>query len=440
MKSIRDLLNTISDFKCGIDETEFIFPGILQEKENNIVLNVKFTRQQYLNLEPHNKFDILGKISGKEVTLVKCQIKSASCTMEGEEDDWNYSIFAIPSEVIIGGCFTFTPMISRISAALPELNYMFFGTTPLKQNVAFSRENPSLLKYTFPDQITAKDNHGNIKLYQTFAFQWSIDGYIHNIISVVDYSFKEPSALMDGVAKISVARMLFSFFGNGYIPYGNITFSIDGDEKEYALWLNYQETVPAVSEPFLITTSDFEKQFQEVWTSWINLYEKADPISTLFYEIICNRSTRVNSFLNLSQTIEIYSNAFRYDNAKSLAAKENFEGDWIPLRFIYQDILCEYSEPLGLQNDSRINLSKGLSKMRNYYTHYNDKSYVAPEYDELFAANRVLRFILLTIVYISIGIPRARIFDCKQRGVFSQFDKAIETILNYSKKQKLHVV
>ena len=241
---------------------------------------------------------------------------------------------------------------------------------------------------------------------------------------------------MDGVAKISVARMLFSFFGNGYLPYGNITFSIDGDEKEYILWLNYQETVPAVSEPFLITTSDFEKQFQEVWTSWIELYEKTDPISTLFYEVIRNRSTRVNSFLNLSQAIEVYSNAFRYDNAKVLAAKENFEGDRIPLRFIYQDILCEYSEPLGLQNDSLINLAKGLSKMRNYYTHYNAKSYVAPEYDELFAANRVLRFILLTIVYISIGIPRARILDCKQRGVFSQFDKDVDTILNYSNNQK----
>lgn len=437
MKSVRDLLNIISDFKCSIDKTEFIFPGILQERKNNIVLNAKITRKQYLNINPHIEFDILGKISGNEVTLVKCQIKSASCTMEGEEDNWSFSILAIPSEVIIGGCFTSTPMISKISVALPELNYMFFGASPLEQNIAFSRENPSLLKFTFPNSIAAKDNYGNIKLYQTVASQWSIDGYIHNIISVVDYSFKEPRDLMDGVAKISAARMLFSFLGNGYIPYGNITFSIDGDKKEYGLWLNYQETVPAVSEPFLITTSDFENQFQRVWTSWINFYEKADPITSLFYEIICNRSTGVNSFLNLSQTLEVYSNAFRYDSAKALAAKENSEVKWIPLRIIYQDILCEYRELLGLQNDNLINLAKGLSKMRNYYTHYNAKNYVAPEYDELFAANHVLRFILLTIVYISIGISRARILDCKQLGVFSRFDKDVETILNYSKKQIL---
>mgnify|MGYP007067785433 CR=1 FL=1 len=36
MLSIKKILNTISNFRCEIDGKEIIFPGTLQEKEENI--------------------------------------------------------------------------------------------------------------------------------------------------------------------------------------------------------------------------------------------------------------------------------------------------------------------------------------------------------------------------------------------------------------------
>lgn len=312
MVPVTGLLNIISDFKCEVDNNEIVFPGILQEENGNIVLNAKLPIEQYRKKASDTEFVILGNVFGKKVTLMGCYIKSASCCMV---DDY-MSVFIIPNEVIVGGCFSLPPMVKKITVSATELNYMFSRPSPLEHNVIISEENPSVLNYTFPKPIIANDKYGEITLFQTFGSQWSVNSYTHNIISVIEYSFNVSITVMDAVAKVSAARALFTFFGNGYIPIGEITFEVDADEKEYGLWLNYKEDVPAVSEPFLIRTSMFEPQFQKIWKSWLELYEGANPIPTLFYEIVCNRSTRINSFLNLSQAIEVYSNKFRNNKAK----------------------------------------------------------------------------------------------------------------------------
>ena len=180
----------------------------------------------------------------------------------------------------------------------------------------------------------------------------------------------------------------------------------------------------------------FENQFQKVWDAWLDLYETANPIPSLFYEIICNRSTRINKFLNLSQAIEVYSNAFRYDKAKKLAESNGISKKETPLRYIYQDILSECSSVLGLNEKKIPDYAKGLSNMRNYFTHYNSKKYVEPKYDELLAATHILRFVVLTIVYTAVGIPSECVLECKKRVIFSSLDYDVDVVLLYSQKKK----
>ena len=435
MTSINDLLNKISDFKCVVDGKEIVFPGILQEENGNIILNAKFPLEQYRKIGIDADIVVLGEVSGRKATLMGCHITSASCTI-GDND---ISIYAVPNEIIVGGCFSSTPMAKRIIVSTPDLNYMFSGTSPLEPNVGISKDNPSVLNYTFPKPIIANDKYGEIQISQSFGAQWAVDYYKHNIISIIEYSFTTSLSLMDAVAKVSAARSLFSFFGNGYISFGDITFEIDGEENVYGLWLNYKEDIPAVNEPFLIETSAFENQFQKVWDAWLNLYESANPIPNLFYEIICNRSTRVNGFLNLSQAIEVYSNAFRNKQAKEIAKNDpdnKSKNKEIKLIHRYQDILKEYNGALELIEPNIVDYAKGFSNMRNYYTHYNSSKYVEPAYDELFAASHILRFILLAIVYSAIGIPIDCILECKKRIVFSRFDDFTAVIMNYAKKKK----
>ena len=432
MPSIDDLLNKISDFKCVVDGKEIVFPGILQKENGDIILNARLPLEEYRNINNDSDIVVLGEVSGGKVTLVGCYIKSASYTIGNK----NISIYAVPNEIIVGGCISSTPMAKSISISTSDLNYMFSGASPLKPNVCISTDNSSVLNFTFPEPIAASDKYGKIQIYQTFGTQWAADFYKYNIISIIDYSFTDPLPVMKAVAKVSAARNLFSFFGNGYISLGDITFKVEGDENIYGLWLNHREDIPAVNEPFLIGSAAFENQFQKVWDAWLDLYETANPIPSLVYEIICNRSTRINKFLNLSQAIEVYSNAFRYDKAKKLAESNGISKKETPLRYIYQDILSEYSDVLGLDASNISDYAKGFSNMRNYFTHYNSEKYVEPTYDELFAARHILRFVLLAIVYTAVGIPSDCILECKSRVIFSRFSNDADIIVKYSKKKK----
>ena len=435
MPSIDDLLNKISDFKCVVDGKEIVFPGILQKENGDIILNARFPLEEYRNINNDSDIVVLGEVSGGKVTLVGCYIKLASCTI-GNKD---ISIYVVPNEIIVGGCISSTPMAKSISISTSDLNYMFSGTSPLKPNVGFSTDDPSVLSYTFPQRMEAKDKYGKIRIYQTFGTQRTIECYKYNIISRVEYFFENALPIMEAVDRISVARNLFSFFGNGYISLGDITFKVDGDENVYGLRMNRREDISAVNEPFLIGTAAFENQFQKVWDAWLDLYETANPIPSLFYEIICNRSTRINEFLNLSQAIEVYSNAFRNKQAKEIAKNDpdnKSKHKEIKLIHRYQDILKEYNVAIGLDKPNISDYAKGLSNMRNYFTHYNSEKYVEPTYDELFAARHILRFVLLAIVYTAVGIPSDCILECKSRFIFRRFSNDADIIVKYSKKKK----
>ena len=141
MASINDLLNKISDFKCVVDGKEISFPGILQQENQNVILNAKFPLEQYQKIGIEDDITVLVEVSGKKATLMGCHVSSASCTI----GDNAISICAVPNEIIVGGCFASTPMAKRIIVSTSDLNYMFFGTSPLKPNVGITKDNPSVL-------------------------------------------------------------------------------------------------------------------------------------------------------------------------------------------------------------------------------------------------------------------------------------------------------
>lgn len=430
MTSVEKLLNKISDFRCTVEGEETSFCGMLQVENRNVVLNAKFPIEQYRKLPSGAEFTVLGSVSGTETTLVRCRIRSAK---------FNYgasfaALTMTPTEIIVGGCFDPLPEVKSVTVSTPALNYMFFGESPLEPNCFFSKDDPSVLKCTFPEPIRANDKYGTISLRQVFGAQRTVGGWTHNVESLVEYSFTSPMPLMEAFTKTAAARSLFSFFGNGYVPFGQVSFRLDDDDCSYGLHLNYTEDVQAVDEPFLVTTSEFGDQFQTIWDSWLELYESASPIPTLFYEIVCNRSTRINSFLNLSQAIEVYSNVYRDAQAKQMARSDPNNKKGVKLKHRYQDILSAYNGALGLDEASIGDYAQSLASMRNYYTHYNVKRYIEPTFDELFSAIHILRFVLLTIVYASVGLPLDQIRECRQRAIFSRFDEDAEAVLGYSKR------
>lgn len=61
MTSVREIINVISNFKCKIDRIELTFSGILQEKEEKIVLNAIFPIEEYKKMELNCELVIIGK-------------------------------------------------------------------------------------------------------------------------------------------------------------------------------------------------------------------------------------------------------------------------------------------------------------------------------------------------------------------------------------------
>lgn len=140
-------------------------------------------------------------------------------------------------------------------------------------------------------------------------------------------------------------------------------------------------------------TDDFLDNFNGVWTKWSAFYSKK-YIPTLFYEFICNKSLRVNKFLNFAQAVEIFSNHYLNKEAQDIAIRNGWKINTnrpLPLKFRIEEI-------------SR--LAQILSNARNFFTHYNEKDvkYVIPSFQGLSEAGRVLHFMLLTLVYRYISL------------------------------------
>ena len=66
------------------------------------------------------------------------------------------------------------------------------------------------------------------------------EGYSIDLFPCIDYSFCEYLPLADAINRISRSRTLFSFFGNGFISWGTMSF-VANDNKEYGLWLDMYE-------------------------------------------------------------------------------------------------------------------------------------------------------------------------------------------------------
>ena len=431
MNSISEILNIISNFTFKTKDNKSIsLIGILQQENGNIILNARSLIKNLTHLNEDN-FIIYGKISATKITLLGCRISKKSFPRNSK---YFYTII-IPSEIIIGGKFKQIPDVIKISCEIESL-YSMFSESPLQENYQDDTIHHNVVLYSsFPDPIEASDKYGKIQLFQGYSFCKSSNYYEYRIIPEVVYSFNHPISLHESIARISRARILFAFFGNRFIPFGELSFLIKNNKEPYGLWLNYSENITPNKKPFLIQTSHFKNEFQKIWNSWISLYETVTPIPFLYYEIISERSVGINSFLNLTQTLEIFSERIRNEFAWEYAHKEDYKKQGnLPLKYRLMDIVNLNNFLFNLNGDSLSEFAKSLVDIRNYFTHYNDVKYIEPTYDELSAAIQTLKLILLFLIYTSLDLSKNIILDCTHRVAFRDIDYNIEIIFQYDRR------
>lgn len=442
MSKIDDLLNLIGDYDCLVNGEEVHLVGVLRRVRENIIFQAQMELEHYRKIDRLcDALQIWGTVNGSPVTLMSVHCSRSSSVYGAKTTAVEFD----PSEIIIGRCYKDEPKVNAISASITALTHLF-SSRPLDFIQDFTREKPYLLKYTFPDKMETDDQYGHLEIYQTFSQGWTWNEIKHAIVPIIEYRFSNPMGIMDALGRIAAARNLFSFFANGYLPLENIEFADEQSNKmdmqplcDIALYLNHQEDIPLRDEPFLIMTAAFENKFTHIWNNWLDMYEGTVPIPVLFYEIICNRSTRVNCFLNLAQAIEVYSNQYRESEVEDLARKrESTKPDKKPriyLKYMLEDVLFSFNDCLEMEDSDIPILAQHIADMRNFYTHYNSGRYVEPTYKEMISANHVLRFVLLAIVYKTLGLSSEAIINARKRAEFQLYYKDIETILNYANDQ-----
>lgn len=441
MDTLKDILNEIGDFKMKIEGEEYSFPGILGQEENDVLLKCKPADSCYRKISRYNPYLIYGEVNGIEVTLLNVYFKSASWRFKNQ----NVTIIFDPSEIIIGKCYTTEPEVTQITISNPQFNNMF-SSFPLQSSSSFSKESPSLLQYVDSPIIVANDKYGRLSIYQSFGGCWSSSLVSYEITTSASYRFDQSTKFSEAISRVAKVRNLFAFFANYYLSLGNISLT-DYDEggvprfPPNTVYLNHEEAMPSGEHPFLITSNIFEAEFETIWNKWLSIYDEANPIVDLFYEIICNHSTRINRFLNLSQAIEVYSYRCREDEVKETARiREGTRTDKTPpihLKHRLEDIFSMVAAPLEINESVIPALSKSLADIRNYFTHYDAKKYMEPSYQEMLAGCHILELVLLAIVYHEIGIPDSYIRDCKRRSEFQRFDEFINMLdKNFLKSHK----
>lgn len=438
MRDIYDILNRIGDFHLYAGEKELLLTGTLVEKDGNVVLEARTNKENLKCIREDNvqTFQIWGVIGGVDVTLLDSVI-SVQYIFDDTVEYGN--ITANPTEIIIGRSYSGDINIIKISASIEALNYMF-SERLFNENIHFSKENPSILEFAYPNAIEAHDSNGKIRIDRSFQHGWSWSKIQYKFLPNIEYTFSSPVKIRDAISKLASARNLLSFFADYYLPLENIIFAdeqtekVDGSEVfcDCNLYMNHTDDAESLHRPFLIMTNKFSENFSAIWNNWLKFYTDSIYIPTLFYEIICNRSTRINRFLNLTQAIELYSSYYRQAEAKNIANADNCNKKDIPLKYRIEDILIYLSDCLILESETRKRLATVISKDRNFFTHYNKQRYSEPSVQEVLAANRVLRYVLLSIVYKTIGIDSTDIKAC-DHFEYSTLSRDVEVILKDKK-------
>lgn len=208
MATIEDAINQLGDFHFEADKIIIHLTGTLKRENDVIVLEARITPED-AKLIQKQKIEICqiwGVVSSIKVTLLNCLIHLHF--LFGSGDGFN-TLMAEPTEIIVGRSYTGKVRITRVSASINALNYMF-SEELLEEKFDISKENPAMLNFAYPDPINATDEDGELSLFRGFKHSWSREKIEYKILPYMEYRFYSPTEVREAIAKVASARNLFS--------------------------------------------------------------------------------------------------------------------------------------------------------------------------------------------------------------------------------------
>lgn len=184
----------------------------------------------------------------------------------------------------------------------------------------------------------------------------------------------------------------------------------------------------------------------DVWEKWVAFWnnENNRPIIDLFFEIITQKSSGINYFLNLCQALESYSNKRRKCEVKLLFESEKANGNvkvevtTIPLQIRLKDLFQFNQAVLSQYSD----MSDDIADIRNYYTHYGSKTKkkIERSHADIYSAAlrhiSCLHFLLLATLYKEIGLSEKEVTKALSKPYLSPTASTPERIFQGSNAER----
>ncbi|MDD6401438.1 MAG: hypothetical protein PUG10_07515 [Lachnospiraceae bacterium] len=429
---LEDILNTSGTFIIN----NSAYPGTLFKQKNDILLQLSID----LNIQTNpiiNAINIVGTVFGINLTLTNCYDLSSSSKLHGI-----VSKIIKADLIIVGKSYESDVIVNELTYELPCLTNIFSDKAIIN---VFNSEYPFLHKINVNAQtLIGTDSDGSIEIRRNISYQPFNDLGNYSVIPEIEYKFNSPVSITEGIKKLACARNLFAFFCNKNIPLNKINIIEHCDNgnslDSYLVFFNYtQEEHIENNTHFIIHAHNFMNNFDTLWNTWIDFCCRNEYILDIYYEILCHRSSRTNEFNNLVQILEYYSRNNRDNEAVTLARlaynAENPEKQFKKkyhtyLKYRLQDLFNVASTFFTNFTPNNIEkLSSKIADARNFYTHLENDSRKL-SHQELSCASRLLKTIVLLLIYHSLGINIATLNHNDIYSIDTVYPEDIDFLLN----------
>jgi hypothetical protein len=391
------------------------FTGYLYKPKKNIWANLRPENNQAINLLRSNctVLPILcGKINGTEVTALNAYIFSNPWHSDG-----TCKVLLFFDTLIIGKS-TYEPIKTKhIYTNIPALEWLGLNS-----------------------ELRILTNSSNI--------------YIRDCALGINFTRK--TGVSDALKRLFAFRQLLCLFADYgvnfnetfYIRFGEIknVFGVIQTDKNgrplvntSTIFLNNIEYFNhAVDVPFRICYEDVKGNFQKIYDKWLDFKFNNEPLIEVYIEILANKSTKINRFLDLARIIESFSRKNRPQEVMKVSRRYNpkckikcTNCEKCGQYYRYIEMFTAYGNILPLSQylpnifnrNGNVSLYKikklchEITLLRNHYTHYGEPQGKNTKKDKLLLNkllkhpliygyfSDILHLLVLAAIYRAIGLP-----------------------------------
>lgn len=161
---------------------------------------------------------------------------------------------------------------------------------------------------------------------------------------------------------------------------------------------------------FVIDFDSIKNQFEYIYSSYLKNFNKLLPPLELYLNILKNKSSNLNRFLNMTQIIEYISKEFDEKNALLMWKKNGCNSRYITLSDRLESLINQLNFIWNMDDKYIYALSKTIANGRNYFNHYNGvKKKLSSE--QLYTFSYFLEDIFVGYIYLICKIDTSIIIN-----------------------------